>query len=468
MKTIYLYSSVEIAYSPVEVNEEIIVPVVMMVEGVHNGSHGKIYHPITALTSGLPFWQDKPITLSHPQTLDGKMVSVNEVSADAWVIGAVKNAKVEDGKLKASAHFNVQKLTALSPDTLETLRSGKIIEVSIGIFSVELEQKGTWNNEQYDKIALNHEPDHLALLPGEIGACSIMDGCGVRANSNQKKGGNENVIVDLRSLNTNGLFALPIVYAKGLKERLDKIRTSLYSRDTDNEMYYLEEVYDGYAIFNQTVRDGKTFKESLYKQTYSLNADGEIAWQGVPEKVVREIKYKTVNNNKKEEEKTMCEKCKEKAKALVANANTHFTDDDLSWLEEMPEDRLDKFIPKVVTNTKTKTVEVEKEVTPDQAWKVLKLNKAQYDKGIEFYNEKRTAVIKTITDNTEEGVWTDEDLDGMKLETLEKLAKSVKKEKQQNNQRANGFYVGSGIQDNGEESGPEPLYFPGVEFEDKK
>ena len=458
MKTIIIIHNVKeagLAYKPMELNEEIVVPVVMMVEGVHSGNHGSIYHSVDTLTSGVPYWENKPITLNHPQDDKGNFVPVGDVSADAWVIGLVKNARMEDNKLKADAHFDVQKLIALSPDVLEDIRNGKTMEVSIGVFAEEKQEDGIWNEEQYKAIALNHQPDHLALLPGEIGACSVMDGCGLSVN-NEKKGGKTDVKVDLRLLNTNGMFASPIVYAEGLKERVEKVRTSLYARDSENEMHYLEEVFNDYAIFNQTVREGNTYKESLYKQSYTIGTNGEVSWSGSPTKVVREVKYKNINSNR--EETNMCEKCKEKAKALVANVNTHFTDDDLKWLEVMTEDKLDKLIPKVVVTNKT--VEVEKEVTTERALEVLGINKQQYEKGLEIYNAKRTEVVQKILDNTKD-IWTKETLDEMKLETLEKIEKSIVKEDAT-------VYIGVGLQSNATDDTVAPLYVPGVEFETKK
>ena len=154
----------------------------------------------------------------------------------------------------------------------------------------------------------------------------------------------------------------------------------------------------------------------------------------------------------------MCEKCKEKAKALVANVNTHFTDDDLKWLEVMTEDKLDKLIPKVVVTNKT--VEVEKEVTTERALEVLGINKQQYEKGLEIYNAKRTEVVQKILDNTKD-IWTKETLDEMKLETLEKIEKSIVKEDAT-------VYIGVGLQSNATDDTVAPLYVPGVEFETKK
>jgi hypothetical protein len=44
-------------------------------------------------------------------------------------------------------------------------------------------QVGTLNGMEYGRIARNLMPDHLAILPDKIGACSIADGAGLLRNS---------------------------------------------------------------------------------------------------------------------------------------------------------------------------------------------------------------------------------------------------------------------------------------------
>jgi hypothetical protein len=39
-----------------------------------------------------------------------------------------------------------------------------------------------WNGEEYEETLYDFIPDHIALLPNELGACSWADGCGVREN----------------------------------------------------------------------------------------------------------------------------------------------------------------------------------------------------------------------------------------------------------------------------------------------
>jgi len=67
--------------------------------------------------------------------------------------------------------------------------------------------EGVWNEEEYHSIVRNYRPDHLALLPGAIGACSWEDGCGIRANKDIKKGGKDEVINNIRATARNPSYS---------------------------------------------------------------------------------------------------------------------------------------------------------------------------------------------------------------------------------------------------------------------
>lgn len=191
MEVMSVNFDLQIAYTPsvIEWNkkEYIVVPVVMMVEGVHHGSRGPVYHNPDELGRIEASWNGIPVTISHPINDEQQFISANSPNVlEKYSVGTIFNTHLEDGKLKAEAWLDVQRLTAVSPETLDKVRKGEIIEVSVGIFNDEDEVEGDWNNEHYIAVAKNYRPDHLALLPGEVGACSVADGCGVRVNTEVK------------------------------------------------------------------------------------------------------------------------------------------------------------------------------------------------------------------------------------------------------------------------------------------
>ena len=101
--------------------------------------------------------------------------------------------------------MDIEKLKIVSPETFAKIQNGNLIEVSVGIFTDNEDAEGDWNGEKYLAVAHNYRPDHLALLPGEVGACSINDGCGLRVNS-------ENVITNIADSNgTDGTVGIPVV-----------------------------------------------------------------------------------------------------------------------------------------------------------------------------------------------------------------------------------------------------------------
>lgn len=167
--------------------EHIIVPVVMMTEGVRSGSDGPILHSSEELAHIVAAWNGIPVVINHPQNNEGMYISANEPSVQN--VGKIFNAKFEDGKLKAEAWINPNKLKSVSAEALSYLHNQQPLEVSVGVFTDTEYKEGEFAGITYNGIARNYRPDHLALLPGGVGACSWEDGCGIRVNSLQDNGG---------------------------------------------------------------------------------------------------------------------------------------------------------------------------------------------------------------------------------------------------------------------------------------
>ena len=162
--------------------EYLVAPVTMMVEGVHHGSHGPLLHPIAELGKFPASWNGIPVVINHPER-DGVSISANAPEIlERFAVGQVFNTHVEDTKLKAEVWLEEVRLMDCAPKLHTKVREGKPIEVSVGVFTVDEPVPGDWNGEYYDAIAKSHRPDHLALLTEVVGACSLKDGCGIRAN----------------------------------------------------------------------------------------------------------------------------------------------------------------------------------------------------------------------------------------------------------------------------------------------
>ncbi len=467
-------------YESYQGKEYLVVPVVMMTEGVHNGSHGAVYHDPVELGKIIESWNGIPATISHPMNEEGDYVSANNPNVlTSWAVGQIFNTHLDGDKLKAEAWLDIQRMASISPEALEKVKKGEIMEVSVGVFSEEEEIEGDWNGEHYIAVARNYRPDHLALLPGEIGACSVEDGCGIRVN--KKKGGNNvNLGEIFKDLNRKGYVISPLVNEASFSGIMDQIYTLTDGVSGDNVRIFPEEVYKDYFIYRkrnfETNNDGEVMsanEAALYKQSYQIGADDKVTLVGDPVEVKKEVSYVTLQESQKERKRTkfntnkkedtiMCEKCPEKVDQLIANSATRFSENDRDWLNELTEDKLDKLIPKVAVNTKK---EEKVEITTEDAWKALNLNKEQYEAGVKIYNEQRASVTKEIMDNTEEGTWSEDDLKGMSLAVLKKLAKSVEKKDEGIGNYAG---MGAGFGGNGASDDDTPPYIPSIEFADKK
>jgi len=165
-----------------EGREHYVVPVVMLTEGVHNGSQGPLYYPAEELQQTAHYWNGKPIVVYHPDMYTAGWAGCPTVF-NKQKVGTVFNARFEKGKLKADAWIDKQRVGQVDRRIVEAIQTKKPMEVSTGLFTDNLQQRGQWNGTRYEAIARNHRPDHLAILPDLRGACSLDDGAGLIRNA---------------------------------------------------------------------------------------------------------------------------------------------------------------------------------------------------------------------------------------------------------------------------------------------
>lgn len=427
-----LTTSYSIRTETFEQKQYLVVPVVMMVEGVHHGSHGPILHTAEELSKFTDSWNGRPVFIDHPE-VGGLGVSGNSPDILENSVGRIFNTHIEDGKLKGEAWIDPQKLAATNPEALGYIRNGRPMDVSIGVFSDQEDASGEWNGEQYQSIAHNYRPDHLALLPGGEGACSWSDGCGIR--NNNKKGGIMENLKKFKELGFTGYSLSLIGNEQGYAELLNAIRSKLDSMDNAMKTYFLQEVFDNRVVYAVHTDGGST----LYQQDYSVNDSNVVTLEGDPVEVRRKVDYVTmkmkrtkgtqVETNKKENNMACCE---DRVDKLIANGKSTFDANDKEWLMNLNEDQLKKLEPveekteapqvnkdEVITEFKSglKTVDDYTSIMPDEM-------KSQVESGVKLYKEKRKNTIKDILDNSKD-VWNEADLNNMEDSMLDKIAKSV-------------------------------------------
>lgn len=451
-----------------------VVPVVLMQEGVHNGNHGPIYHSAEELGKVVDSWNGIPITVTHPQVEEAYVPANSPEILQEFGVGRVFNTFLDGKQLKAEAWLEETKITEYE-NLNDRVDNGEIVEVSVGVYSDEVEQEGVWNDENFTAIAVNHIPEHLALLPNETGACSVADGCGLRVNNKSnnevKLITNENRTTVLTELNGKGYKVDLSVFEDGMQATVEKIRSKLYAMD-DREVayFYLEEVYDTYLIYQK--HDKVNDESRLYKQSYAMNNGVvEFAEDTIP--VNKEVKYVPITSNNNltvnKMSKKECTPCvKERVDALIVNSVTTYAETDRDWMEGMTVEQLDKMSP----TKETVEVEVNKEVTNEMVVNAFKGKttseflelmpkemQGQMKAGLALHADHKLKLVTGIMANAE-GVWGKEELEGMEVEGLEKIAKTANV---QTNQEVNNFSgMGAGTQFQVNTSDEEPMLPLGV------
>lgn len=250
----------------------LVAPLTMIVEGVLNGSQGPLFYPKEELEKATIAWNGTPIVLYHPTTGTAKDPDVLNSSG----LGTILNAKMDGAALKAEGWFDQQRLEAVAPSLLTALNSGQKIELSTGLgidAEVPTEENPQFNGKPYSHIARNHKPDHLAILPDQIGACSVNDGCGVFNVLNVE---NKKVLFKVSNLDISHdeLHSL-------LSTKMRSTRTQ------DQPRIWIEYVYDAYFIFEE---NGKLFKQAYTKTTSGVDLTGS------PQEVIRETNFVVISN----------------------------------------------------------------------------------------------------------------------------------------------------------------------------
>lgn len=160
--------------------EYLVVPTTMIVEGVLNG----IFYSKEEMAISTNLWNGSPVILNHPE--DGFSANRTEI-IENFGIGVLYNTSFDindknQGVLTSEVWFDPEELERIDSDLYNRVLNGDMVEVSTGLMInlqfVEAEFRGV----PFYFVSSNYKPDHLAILPNNIGACSCADGCGLRQN----------------------------------------------------------------------------------------------------------------------------------------------------------------------------------------------------------------------------------------------------------------------------------------------
>jgi len=265
----------------------LVVPVVAAQEMVMKG----LFYPDSSFRGYEQLWEGVPVPVNHPE---GDVSVRNVKMQEATSVGYFFNVSYEDRKLKGEIWLNVEKAKRLEATSiLEKFENEEVIEVSTGLLAEIEKTAGVFNDQEYWGIVRNIQPDHLALLPDEKGACSIADGCGTLRNNERRE---EDMLKNCECKKTSMDKIKDALVLVGKKIGIIANDGTLY----ENVRTKLETVLSGkgYIVdLNTEYVIYYSFEDSkIYKTGYTIQEDNVVLSDDTQE-VIPETAYIPVNNS---------------------------------------------------------------------------------------------------------------------------------------------------------------------------
>lgn len=305
-----------------EGREHTVVPMVILTEGVHAGSQGPLYYPKDELSKTPVVWNHKPIVVYHP-TMNGEGISAcDPVIINQRKIGVMMNTRFEGGKLKSEAWIEKDRANAVDERIMAAVENQEMMELSTGLFIDVDSATGKWKAEEYTGVARNYRPDHLALLPDQIGACSIADGAGLLRNQALKDPALRGILFKL------GLVDNEMSHSDISSALMTAVREKFNVGD-DGPYIWVADVFDNFFIYE---RDGK-----FWRLGYMSNDTGVSLSDETPVQVQRKSSWVTVGATNNTIENTMN---KTALIAAILAANCGLVEADKETLNGMTDNQL--------------------------------------------------------------------------------------------------------------------------------
>ncbi len=317
----------------------LIVPVIAARVGVMNG----LYYSEDALSTSVP--------VSHPKNGE-QFLSANTPEGSKTNIGHFYhvNFDTQTQALKGQLFLNIPRAELLGySDLITRLESGEQIDVSTGLYPNIEQVSGDFNGEAYSGKVLNLYPDHLAILPNEVGACSVKKGCGTHLFNNCE-GGN-------KPCSCKAGQAKPSIWSNAFQtvkkalgfqaneasheEIRDKIRAAIRASLSSTDYWpYIMDVYDNFFVYE--------LDSLLFKQGYGLDAADAISLIGEPIQVTIKRDYVPINPVPNHQSKNM----KPHIIGILAGllATNSITTAEKASIESLKPDALDKLFPEPTAN----------------------------------------------------------------------------------------------------------------------
>jgi hypothetical protein len=425
-------SSANIRTATYDNREHLVVPVVALMEGVIHAVNAETPELVLAeeLSKAPAGWNGRPVVGDHPSRNNQKISANSPEVLEGQSYGILFNTSFEDNKLKTEAWLDPSKAKDTgNAETIERIKKGDMVEVSVGVFVVNEKQEGVHKGKKYNFVWRNIIPDHLAMLPaGMQGACSNDMGCGA-PRMNQGKEVNLEWKDKVKDLTVVRSGAAEEVSDVDLRHMLDAALRAI-------EPGYLgvEAVFDSTVVYAVMPED--EFK--LFERKYSIK-DSEVNLSGDGIEVKPVTRFEPVTAQKQEEKEEMNEDKAKRVKALIDHPKTIWDETDAKFLQELSECKIKTLEdqvkePKTEPKVEVKEVEVEKiveklpenmteeewlKVAPQNLQDIITEHRASEEK-------KHTDLVASLKEKQE--VYSEDELKAMSTVELEKVEKLISKE----------------------------------------
>lgn len=436
--------------------DHFVLPTVGIKEGVWVGSQGPVLYLNQEFGKGVSNWDHKPAVVWHPKKNGKPWTAADKEMINKYRTGILLDTGVKNKKLTFNTWVEANRIKELSKKVYDKIQKGEKVEVSTGMV-MDLEKKvGVWNGKRYNAIARNILPDHLAILPDSVGACSVSDGAGLNVTNEAGMSVNPSELLKLLDvIDEEPRSKVAEIINRWLVENelsftaiQREISTNLAAKFGEKGRYwdgYIRDLFDDRVIFLDSDR-------KLYEMEYSIKDDA-VVLSGDRKEVQAVLQYQPVANETPVENKKMANDPKRVAK-IIATEGSGYEEADKQFLIDLDEKQFAK-IEKLATTVTNTLKEDEEEETPQKTGSISGKKKRKLseeealkrlpprmrrvvENGIKADQKERARCITIITNAKgnrlkkerleNEDLFSTEDLQDMaaQIETLVKVANKKK------------------------------------------
>lgn len=290
------------------------VPMVMLTEGVHEGNatvtsgadrgkrrKGGVLYAGQEIAKSATVWNMKPVIVYHPKGKgpDGVPLSGTDVSVlEETQVGFVMNSKWDASakKLRGEAWLDEDELRKVAPKVLDNIKKGRPTEVSTGLSMDVEDEDGEFGGSKYSMVAMHFRPDHLAVLPTGVGACSVDKGAGLCVmNAGGVTEAEDDPLADALAKSVEhalkavgGVMVENELSFSDVHRQLQEQLGSKYGEKGKSWYGYIVDVYPDYCVFVQPGSGPSRYMAQKY-----TTSDTAVALNGAAVEVTPVRQYQT-------------------------------------------------------------------------------------------------------------------------------------------------------------------------------